>query len=121
MHRFGTTRKSEQKAREELERIAALGADYRRKLKEDGVQGMDAGRLKHLRQFVHSLHQGELNQGEQVKKATEFSAQAERTWRFQQQRVEGIDSLVRNAAASQATINRRREQANDDEIASRRR
>ena len=119
LRRFGTAREKQTQAAASLERVQALGREYRAQLADEATVGMTSLRLKQWQQFLGGIVRGERQQNATLSAFTQHTIIAERQFHAARVRTEAIAALRDRRDARELMAENRREQRLSDEFAAR--
>ena len=119
LRRFGSAREKQTQAAASLERVQALGREYRAQLADEATVGMTSLRLKQWQQFLGGIVRGERQQNATLATFAAHTVIAEQQFQTARAKTEAIAALRERRDAREVSAENRREQRKSDEFAAR--
>lgn len=111
--RLGSAQSRANQVAKDRERIAALGAEYRRGL--DGATAVSAAHLKHLGAFVGTLDAGAAVYDAELRRRLQVRDEAHSQWLLARRRARSMEKLTERVGVRARAAERRAEQRVSDE------
>ena len=108
-------RRTQQLTAKQLDTLTHYKQEYRRRLHDALMQGMDVGLLNNYQNFIHSLDDAIGCAGVRLQQHSNKVTASQRTWRQQQKQLSSYDTLASRRAAREQLKQLRQEQRRTDE------
>lgn len=118
---FGASSQNMQMQQKQLDDLLQYRNEYQNKLMSMGKTGITAERLRQQQRFIAQIDQAIVQQEQAVQNATMQMNSQKQVWLDKRTRTQALDKVVERYTEEEASQDSRRDQKNNDEMASRRR